>query len=184
MPDLNVTTIDLVILGLYVIGIRVALGLYVSWKTRGTGSEGYFLAGRNLIWPIVGLSFYVSQVGGGTFIGLAGSGYSSGVSVFNYEWLPVLILIFFGFFVLPFYMRSRVYTAPEFLQKRYDRNSQLAVSGFTIFVTIFIDAAAGLYGVGILVQTLYPNVALWQLIAVAAVIAGAYIFVGGSRRWC
>lgn len=93
--------------------------------------------------------------------------------------MPVFILIFFGFFVLPFYMRSRVYTAPEFLEKRYDRNSQLALSGFTIFVTIFIDAAAGLYGVGILVQTLYPGIPIWVTVAGAAVIAGAYIFVGG-----
>lgn len=179
MPELNVTTIDLVILGVYIFGVRVAIGLYVSWKTRGAGTEEYFLAGRNLIWPIVGLSFYVSQMGGATFVGLAGAGYANGVAVFNYEWMPVLILIFFGFFVLPFYMRARVFTAPQFLGERYGRNSKLALSGFTIFVSIFIDAASGLYGVGVVFKTLFPNIPLWVIVAAAAAIAGAYIFVGG-----
>ncbi|MCC5833568.1 MAG: sodium:solute symporter [Opitutales bacterium] len=176
MGNFEVTWIDITVVVLYLIG-ALAVGLYVSRKTQD--SEGYFLAGRRLLWPLVGLSLYASNMSGSSFVGLAGSGYHSGIAVYNYEWVATVILIFFVFFVLPFYIRSRVFTMPEFLQKRFDRRSRVIFSGFTLFANLFIDAAAGLYAGGVVMSVMYPEVPIWIPIAMMGVLAGLYTIFGG-----
>lgn len=178
MPELNVTAVDLAVLIGYVVGTRILFGWYFARQTEGK-SENYFLAGRKLRWPLIGLSFYVSNMSGSSFVGLPGSGYSDGVAVYNYEWLPSIILIFFVFFILPFYLRAEVFTAPQFLEKRYDSRAKLAYSGFLLFANIFVDAAAALYAGATVMQTLYPAFPVWGTIAITALIAGVYIFFGG-----
>lgn len=176
MGTFQVETIDIVIVVAYIIG-ALALGFYVSRKTED--SEGYFLAGRRLVWPLVGFSLFASNMSGSSFVGLAGEGYSRGIAVFNYEWAATLILIFFVFFILPFYLKSKVYTMPEFLQTRFDRRSRVMFSGFTIFANMFIDAAAGLFAGGIVMQMIYPDVPIWIPIAILGVLAGIYTIFGG-----
>lgn len=179
MPDFNITWIDVGILFAYVIGTRILFGWYVHKKTKSGDSEEYFLAGRNIVWPIVGMSFYVSNMSGSTFVGLPASGYTEGVAVYAYEWIAVPILIFFLFFFLPFYLRAQVFTAPQFLETRFGKNSKLAFSGFLLFANVFIDAAAALYAGAIVFQVLFPGIPLWVTIVGASVIAGGYIFFGG-----
>ena len=116
---------------------------------------------------------------GSTFVGLPGSGYLNGIAVYHYEWLPVVILIFFITFILPFYLESKVFTAPQFLEKRFNYQAKLIFSGFLLLANIFIDAAAALYAGAMVIQVLFPNFPLWQTVAVTALIAGVYIFFGG-----
>lgn len=179
MPQFTITGFDIAVLLVYVLGTRLAFGWYLSRKTVSGTSQKYFLADRNLAWPIIGFSFYVSNMSGSTFVGLPGSGYNDGIAVYNYEWLPSVILIFFVFFILPFFLRSRVFTAPGFLGKRYDSRSKIAFSGFLLFANIFIDAAAALYAGGMVLKVLFPGIPLWQTAAIISLIAGIYIFFGG-----
>ncbi|MGH3090690.1 MAG: sodium:solute symporter family transporter [Rubrobacteraceae bacterium] len=116
---------------------------------------------------------------GATYVGLAGAGYSRGISVFAYEWMTTVILVIFIFFILPFYLRSEVFTLPEFLSKRYDQRSQLAFAGFNLFANMFIDMAAALYAGGIVVRTLFPAIPLWVSIAALAILAAVYTVIGG-----
>ncbi|MEJ2655964.1 MAG: sodium/solute symporter [Desulfobacterales bacterium] len=179
VPKLTVTTLDLAILIVYVLGSRIIFGWYIVRKRRQGDTEGYFLGGRNIHWTFIGLSFYVSNMSGSTFVGLPGSGYLNGIAVYNYEWLPVAILILFITFILPFYLESRVFTAPQFLEKRYNHHAKLFFSCFLLLANIFIDAAAALYAGAMVMQVLFPNFPLWQTVAVSALIAGVYIFFGG-----
>lgn len=179
MPAIHVSTLDLAILIAYVLGSRLIFGWYIARKRRQGDTEAYFLGGRNIHWAFIGLSFYVSNMSGSTFVGLPGSGYLNGVAVYHYEWLPVVILIVFITFILPFYLEARVYTAPQFLEKRYDHRAKLIFSGFLLLANIFIDAAAALYAGAMVMQVLFPEIPLWQTVAVAAAIAGVYIFFGG-----
>jgi solute:Na+ symporter, SSS family len=179
MPPLTVSSLDVVILIAYVLGSRLIFGWYIARKRRMGDTEAYFLGGRNIPWAFIGLSFYVSNMSGSTFVGLPGSGYLNGIAVYHYEWLPVLILIVFITFILPFYLESRVFTAPQFLEKRYNRHVKLIFSGFLLLANIFIDAASALYAGAMVMQVLFPEVPLWQTVAVAALIAGVYIFFGG-----
>ncbi len=179
MPDFSISALDISILIIYVLGTRIIFGLYVIKKYKKSSSENYFLAGRNLTWPIIGLSFYVSNMSGSTFIGLPGSGYNDGIAVYNYEWIPAVILILFVIFILPSYLKAKVYTAPGFLEKRFDSRSKLAFSGFLLFANIFIDAASALYAGGMVLKVLFPEIPLWQTSFLIAFIAGIYIYYGG-----
>jgi solute:Na+ symporter, SSS family len=179
MPDLTVAPLDVSILMIYVLGSRLVFGWYIARKRRMTDSEAYFLGGRNIHWVLIGLSFYVSNMSGSTFVGLPGSGYLNGIAVYHYEWLPVVILIVFVTFILPFYLGAKVYTAPQFLEKRYDHRAKLLFSGFLLLANIFIDAAAALYAGAMVMQVLFPDIPLWQIVAAASLVAGVYIFFGG-----
>jgi hypothetical protein len=100
----QVSPIDIGILVGYVILSR----LIPLWLVRGkTGdAQGFFLGGRNFVWPLVGFSLFATNMSGASSIGLAGAGYSQGVSVYSYEWMAAIILIIFIFFILPFYLRA------------------------------------------------------------------------------
>ena len=176
MPDLGVGAIDIVVIVVYLIASRV---IPLLFRGRNDDSEGYFLGGRNFTWPLIGLSLFATNQSGSTFVGLAGSGYNQGISVYSYEWMAVVILVIFIFFLLPFYLRSEVFTMPEFLEKRYDRRSRLAFSGFNLFANIFIDTATALYAGGVVIQALFPSVSLWILVLALALFAGVYTIFGG-----
>ncbi len=179
MSEFEIATIDIAILVTYVLGTRIVLGWWFARRARQGGAEDYFLAGRRMSWPIIGLSFYVANMSGSTFIALPGSGYHEGIAVYNYEWLPALLLVFFATFVLPLFLRERIYTAPEYLERRFGPPARTGFSIFLLLANIFIDAAAALYASAVVMQALFPAIPLWLTIAVAALVAGVYIFFGG-----
>jgi SSS family solute:Na+ symporter len=175
-PELSVGALDIGILVGYLVLSR-ALPLLL---TRGEkDSSEYFLGGRNFVWPLIGFSLFATNMSGASFVGLAGAGYNSGISVFSYEWMAAVILVLFVFFILPFYLRSRVFTMPEFLERRYDRRSRTAFSGFLVFMSMFVDAAAALYAGGLVARTLFPGPPLWVHVAALALLAGVYTIFGG-----
>jgi solute:Na+ symporter, SSS family len=176
MPDFDVGAVDLAIVIVYILATRV-IGF---WVGRGkTDSEDYFLGGRSFVWPVVGLSLLATNQSGASFVGLAGAGYDNGIAVYNFEWLAAIALIVFVVFILPFYLRSRVFTMPEFLDRRYGGNSRIAFSAFSLFTAMFIDLSVALYGGGVILQTLWPEVPLWVSIFGLAVLAGVYTMFGG-----
>jgi solute:Na+ symporter, SSS family len=179
LPQLEVTAVDIAILLGYVVLSRLLFGWYFARKTRGQGAESYFLAGRGLRWPIIGLSFYVSNMSGGSFIGLPGSAYSHGVAVYHYEWLPALILILFIFVFLPLFLEARVFTSAQFLRERYGGRIQTVFSVFMAVESIIVDATVSLYAGGRIIETLFPDFPVWITIGGAAMVAGIYISFGG-----
>ncbi len=110
---------------------------------------------------------------------MAGSAYATGISVFNYEWMAAVILVFFAIFFLPFYLRSQVYTMPEFLERRFDARARYIFSGVTIIGTIVIDTAGSLYAGGLVIKLLFPAIPMWQSILALAMISGLYTIAGG-----
>lgn len=178
MPDFGVQlhTVDLVILAAYFVFV-LALGIWLGRKHEDAGD--YFLAGRQMIWPFIGLSLFASNISSTTLIGLAGDAYATGISVFNYEWMAAVVLVFFAIFLLPFVLRSGVYTMPEFLEKRFDARVRLYFSGLTIFLNIVVDTAGSLFAGALVVSMVFPGIPLWQIITVLALIAGSYTVLGG-----
>jgi SSS family solute:Na+ symporter len=174
----NLETIDLIIILIYLILILWRGFRYV--KTHDN-AEDYFLAGRSIIWPLVGLSLFASNMSSSSLIGLAGSGYETGISVYSYEWMAVIVLILFAVFFLPFYIRSKVYTVPEFLERRYDAKARYYFSALTIIGNIGIDTAATLYAGALVIQIILPQIELWQSILALAVLSGLYTIAGGLK---
>src|SRR6202451_4879806 len=126
--------VDLVIIAVYFIMV-FGIGFYFSRKERT--SEDYFLAGRNLGWFAIGASLFVSNISTEHFIGLAGSGATSGLAGGNFEWQASCILLLLGWVFVPFYLRSNVFTTPEFLERRFHRNCATYLASICILAYIF-----------------------------------------------
>lgn len=174
----ELSTIDLVVVFAYLVA-AVGFGL---WAGRGERNEtDYFLAGRALPWYLIGFSLFASNMSGASFVGLMGAAYSHGMVVFNYEWTATLVLLFFALFMLPVFLRARLFTVPEYLEARFDARSRWAYAGFTILTLMFIDTAGALYAGGIVISTAWPQVDLWAASAALAVLAGIYTLFGGLR---
>ncbi len=116
---------------------------------------------------------------GSTFVALPASGYHSGIAVYHYEWLPALIIVAFAWFLLPVFLRARVYTAPEYLERRFGHRTRLAFSGFLLVANLLIDAAGALYAGATIASVLFPGIPFGIVVAATAVVAGAYVVAGG-----
>lgn len=171
----GLSSIDIGVIVFYLIGIIV----YGISKSKRDSSEDYFLGGRTMTWPIVGIALFSANISSSTLVGLASDGFQTNVNVYNYEWFAVVVLIFFSIFFLPFYLRSGVYTMPEFLERRYDRKSRYYFSFVTIIGNVLVDTAAGLYVGSIVLKLLFPETSSTLIIIGLAVAAAAYTIPGG-----
>ena len=169
-------TIDIAIIFVYFI-FMVSIGLYFAGKNED--AQDYFLAGRRMLWPLVGFSLFASQISSTTLIGLSGDAYSTGISVYNYEWMSAVLMAFFAVFLLPLYLKSQVYTMPEYLERRFDGRARTYFAVLTLFLNIVLDTAGSLYAGALIMKLIWPDIPIWQTIAVLAVVAGIYTIIGG-----
>src|SRR5919206_1182275 len=167
--------IDLTIIAVYFLVI-FAIGFYFARKER-TSTE-YFLAGRNVGWFAIGASLFVSNISTEHFIGLAGSGATSGLAVGHFEWLACLIVLILGWVFVPFYLRSNVFTMPEFLEMRFSRGCAVYLAGVSILAYIFTKISVHLYAAGIVLE----RVVGWNPLTAALILVvatGIYTIAGG-----
>lgn len=175
MENFGLSQLDIIIMVVYLVGIVI----YGISRGKQGSSEDYFLGGRSLLWPVVGIALFAANISSSTLVGLAESAYRTNVHVYNYEWYAVVVLIFFSIFFLPFYLKSGVYTMPEFLETRYDRRSRYYFSFITVVGNVMVDTAAALFVGNIVLQLLLPNVPSTGIIVILAIAAAAYTIPGG-----
>ena len=175
MENYSLHNIDKIVMAVYAVFI-IGYGIY---NAKNKTSEDYFLAGRDMTWPIVGISLFAANISSSTLIGLAGSAYSLDMTVYNYEWYAVLVLVFFAIFFLPFYLKSGVYTMPEFMERRYDSRSRYYFSFITVVGNVLIDTAASLYVGTLVLRIIFPNLDPAIIIIILAASAAAYTIPGG-----
>jgi SSS family solute:Na+ symporter len=178
MPEFQLEPLDLLMVLIYVIFI-VVMGFYFARRTETTAD--YFLAGRSLTWWLIGFSLFASNVSSSTLVGLSSAAFSSGVSVYNYEWMAALVLVVFLVFFLPFYLKTRVFTMPEFLERRFDERSRYYFSALLVIMNIVIDTAAALYAGALVIQIIYPQIPMWQSVVALGILAGVYTIAGGLK---
>jgi len=174
----GISSIDLVVIGIYFVTV-LFIGLLVARKTK-TG-EDLFLGGRSFGWGLIGLSLFASNISTSTIIGLSGAAYSTGIVQSVYEWMTGIPLIIAALIFIPLYLKSRITTIPEFLELRYDRRSRQFFSVVTIFTSIVVDTAGGLYAGAIVLKAFFPDLVIWQTTLVLALVAGFYTAVGGLK---
>ncbi|SIO87371.1 sodium/solute symporter [Nocardiopsis sp. JB363] len=178
MPEFRLAPIDIVVVVASVAAI-IAVALWVGRRQEGT--ESYFLAGRTMVWPVVGFSLFATQFGGTQYLGLAGAGFETGISVWNFEWMATVVLLVFALLILPFYLQSKITTVPEFLERRYDRRARYAFSGFTVVTAMLLDSAGAMFAGSLVLSLLFPQVPLGVHIAIIAVLGGGYVLIGGLK---
>lgn len=168
-------TPDIIIIGFY-FALVFGIGMYFARRERT--SEDYFLAGRNVGWFFIGASLFVSNISTEHFIGLSGTGASSGLAVGHFEWLACLILLILGWVFVPFYLRSNVFTMPEFLERRFNRQSAVYLAGISIIAYIFTKISVQLYAASVVLERV-AGWKLWETAVVLVIATGIYTVAGG-----
>lgn len=164
-------------------GVIVASVAAIVWWAlrhgRSGDSKSYFLAGRTMPWWVVGLSLFAASISSTTLIGQTGDAYSTGLAVFNYNLVGVAVMVFFATFLLPIYIRTGIFTIPEYLERRFDVRSRYYFSFISIVGNVFLDAAGALYAAALIVKLLLPEADIRIIVAVFAVLAASYTITGG-----
>src|SRR5256886_5641004 len=169
------TGVDIAVIGVYFV-VSFAIGFYFARKERP--STDYSLASRNIGWLAIGASLFVSNISTEHFIGLAGSGATSGLAVGHFEWLACLMLLLLGWVFVPFYLRSNVFTMPEFLERRFNRDCATYLASISVIAYIFTKISVHLYAARMVLE----RVVGWSPLTAAVMLVvatGVYTIAGG-----
>jgi SSS family solute:Na+ symporter len=173
------TIFDWLVVGAYfVLVFGVAIWATRRERTTHETSTGYFLAGRHAGWFIVGASLFASNIGAEHLVGLAGTGAASGVAVGQFEVLASLILLLLGWVFVPFYLRSGVFTMPEFLERRYSKGARRYLAIVSIISYVLTKISVTIAAAGIVFETLM-GVDFWTGALVVVIATGIYTVFGG-----
>ena len=176
--------IDWIVIAGY-FAIILALAWWVIRQRQDTSTD-YFLAGRHLGWFIIGASIFASNIGSEHLVGLAGSGATDGVAMAHYE-LHAWCLLVLGWVMVPFYMRSKVFTMPEFLEKRFSPAARTVLSLISLVAYVLTKIAVGIFAGGIVFSVLLPEMnflgldSFWIGSVLVIVLTGIYTILGGLR---
>ncbi len=184
----HITEIDWLVIAAY-FGILLGVAWWVVRRGKDSAAD-YFLAGRNLGWWVIGASIFASNIGSEHVVGLAGAGATSGVALAHYE-LHAWCLLVLGWVFVPFYMRSKVFTMPEFLERRFSAASRYVLSIVSIITFIVSKIAVGIFAGGVVFGTLLPELHLrigstdidsfWIGSVLVILLTGLYTSLGGMR---
>jgi SSS family solute:Na+ symporter len=184
----HITQLDWLLIAGY-FGILLCVAWWVVSRSKESAAD-YFLAGRNLGWWVIGASIFASNIGSEHVVGLAGSGATSGVAMAHYE-LHAWCLLILAWVFVPFYMRSMVFTMPEFLERRFSTNSRYVLSIVSLITFVVSKIAVGIFAGGVVFGTLFPELSLniggtnidsfWIGSVLVIVLTGLYTMLGGMR---
>lgn len=171
-------------LGLFFLGL---IGI-IWWvlKQKEDTTADYFLAGRDVGWVAIGASIFASNIGSEHLVGLAGAGYESGMAMSHWEIQAWLILVL-GWVFVPFYARSRVFTMPEFLEKRFCPGARSFLSVISLVSYVLTKVAVTVYAGGIVFKTVlgidtWMGIDFFWVGAISlVVITGLYTIFGGMK---
>lgn len=170
-------TADWWVLAFYLLALIGVAVWVVLQKNKNT--EDYFLAGRNVGWFVIGASIFASNIGSEHVVGLAGTGFESGMPMAHYE-LHAWIVLLLGWLFLPFYIRSGAFTMPEFLEKRFDARSRWFLSVFSLLAYVLTKVSVTIYAGGIVVSELL-GIPFWYGAIGIVIFTGLYTIVGGMK---
>uniref|UniRef100_A0A803VWW8 Solute carrier family 5 member 9 n=1 Tax=Ficedula albicollis TaxID=59894 RepID=A0A803VWW8_FICAL len=169
---------DIVVVVLYFAFI-LAVGIWSSIRTSQGTIGGYFLAGRSMTWLPIGASLMSTDVGSGSFMGLAGTAAAGGLAVGGFEWNAIWPLLALGWIFLPVYIAAGVVTMPEYLQKRFGgQRIQIYLSVLSLILYIFTRISTDIFAGALFIRTsLGWNLYLSTVVLLA--VTAVYTIVGG-----
>ena len=174
----SISTIDLAVIALYLAGI-VGAGVWVGLRKRKGGEAGgYFLAGNTLAWPSIGLALFATNISCLHLVSLAQAGYDSGLLMGNFEWLAAYTLIVLSLFFVPFYMRAKVSTLPDFLEKRYCTACRDWLAGLSMVTAIIFNIAFPLTTGWLVLHGVF-GINKWICIVTLTTLTAIYTILGG-----
>ena len=178
---MNLETLDLAIVAAYAIMLLV-LAQWVSREKPGheKNSSDYFLAGRSLPWWAIGASLIAANISAEQIIGMSGSAWVMGIAIGAYEWMAALTLVVVGKWLLPVFLKSKIYTMPQFLEQRFDHRVRNVMAIFWLIVYVFVNLTAILWLGALAVNTVTGLDLTIGLVALGT-FATAYSIYGGLK---
>ena len=186
-----VSSLDWAIIALYllaVVGLGVAAGFLRRKGEYGGEGGHYFLAGNTLGWPVIGLAMFAANISTVHLVSLAETAYKFGLVFGNFEWMAGFTLILLSLFFAPLYLRSRVATLPDFLERRFNRPCRDVLSVVSLFSAIVIHMGVALYTAAWVLRgilglapgaTILGVDALMVFISLLGLLTGIYTMLGG-----
>ena len=173
--------IDLTIVIIYAIAL-FAIAQWVSREQTGHEKDAadYFLAGRGLPWWAIGTSLIAANISAEQIIGMSGSGYAIGLAIASYEWMAAITLILVGKFLLPVFLKTGIYTMPQFLEQRYDGRVRTVMAIFWLGVYVLVNLTSILW-LGALAMNTVAGVPLAYALVLLGAFAVAYSLYGGLK---
>ncbi len=184
LAQTTIAALDWWMIALY-FGILMCVAVWVIRQRKDTTSD-YFLAGRSLGWFVIGSSIFASNIGSEHLVGLSGSGCTDGVAMAHYE-LQAWCLLVLAWVMAPFYMRSKIFTTPEFLEKRFSPTARWVLSLISLVAYVITKMAVGIFAGGVVFGALLPDMNLFGLDSfwigsiLVILLTGLYTVLGGMR---
>jgi solute:Na+ symporter, SSS family len=181
LANAGVTTLDIIVTisyMLFIVGAGCWVGIRHRRKSATGEARGYFLAGSSLRWPMIGMALFATNISCIHLVSLAQAGFEEGLLQGNFEWMAAFTLVLLALFFAPFYIRSKVATLPDFLEKRYGRSCRDILAGFSLVSAVVIHIGFSLLTGAIVLGGLFgihPMVS----IVIIAVATALYVVVGG-----
>ena len=171
-------TLDFSIVAVYLIA-TISLGIYFA-RRKQTSPEGYFLAGRDLTWPFIGLSLFATNISTEHFVGLAASGHRLGLVAGGWEWMASLCLIMLACVFAPQYLRHKVFTIPEFFEKRYGPAMRMSLTVYFLAMIVLTKVSLALFS-GKVVLEYFTGFSGDSILWAIGILTAIYTLIGGLR---
>lgn len=181
----TMSALDLWIVGGYLFGI-VILGCLAGLRRRESQGSDYFLASKSLVWPMIGMALFATNISTIHLVSFAQNGYTSGLTYGNFEWMAAFTLVILSLFFAPFYLRANVATLPDFLERRFNRPCRDYLAILSIFSAVVVHIGFSLLTGAIVLEGTVLSAFVdspeqyrfWTVLAMAGATA-IYTIVGG-----
>ena len=168
-------------IAIFLVFFAIVVGISMYKSRKEENEEDFFLASRGLIWPFIGISLIAANISTEQFVGTAGQGAGiTGFAVASYEWMAAITLVFTAFFFLPKFLKSGIYTIPEFLEYRYNKTARTIMAVIMMITYVAVTLAAVLYSGALALSTIF-EMDLVSSVWIIGVIAALYTAWGGLK---
>lgn len=150
----SLAQLDLIVVGCYAL-MLLAIAFWITKKEAAheVDTKDYFLAGRSLPWWAIGASLIAANISAEQIIGMSGSGYALGLGIATYEWMAAATLIIVGKYLLPIFLKNKIYTIPQYLQQRFDSRVKTVLAIFWLGVFVFVNLTSVLWLGGLAIES-------------------------------
>jgi SSS family solute:Na+ symporter len=176
--EISLSSLDWLV-GLFVLVGSLAAGLYMAYRAKaGQNSSNFFLGGRRILWPVVGASIFATNIGAEHLVGLSGDSYRYGLSAGSVELTTFITLGVACAVLFPYYLKNKIYTIPEFLELRYDRNARTFFSGLMLVISVMTKLAFTLFAGALVLNSVLGWNVMTTVVYVGLIVA-VFTIIGG-----
>src|SRR6187399_2325730 len=169
----------IVFLVYFIVVLGYGWWVYHRKKAKTLNSKDFFLAEGSLTWWAIGASLIASNISAEHFIGMSGSGYALGLAISTYEWMAAATLIIVAVFIIPLYLKNKIFTMPQFLSKRYNDKVSTIMAVFWLLVYVFVNLTSIIY-LGALAISSISNISFeWSIVGLS--LFSVIVTLGGMK---